>query len=267
MRSPSRTSSSPSTRPGAPAASARSLGFLTWLAAALFWGPVPVAEAIPRCEQLLEAAAISAVAEAKTTLSLSGLNGLAGNFDTARRLFGESAAALEELGLNFALATGRQLAGMTEMLAGDPAAAERELRLGFDALQEMGQLGYAVGAAVYLARALLELERFDEASELAEFAGSTAPAEDLIAHAHRDLLLARIAAARGSAAEQVERAGAAAAVLGGTDELITHADALSDLGTILEAAGEEDAARAARERARALYARKGVDPAPTDAGG
>ena len=42
------------------------------------------------------------------------------------------------------------------------------------------------------------------------------------------------------------------------DFLLAHADAVADLGEVLELAGERDAAVGALEEAAALYAEKGV---------
>ena len=55
-----------------------------------------------------------------------------------------------------------QYAGLVEMLAGDPAAAERELRTGMDELERMGEQGVLASVAASLARAVYEQGRGDD---------------------------------------------------------------------------------------------------------
>jgi tetratricopeptide (TPR) repeat protein len=233
---------------------------LSWLASALFWGPTPAREGIERCERIIDEATESPLVQAKTRLILAGMHGMAGDTDLARELFAEGSEAIEELGLLVSLATGRQISGMVELLAGEPDAAERELRAGFDSLREMGQLGFAVGGAVFLARALIELDRPDEVERLAAFVERSAPADDDVAQAHRELLLARVAAIRGEAGGSVQPCREAAEALDRTDDLRTRGDARVDLAAVLSSAGDDNASRAELEEAARLYELKGVAP-------
>jgi hypothetical protein len=54
-------------------------------------------------------------------------------------------AILEDLGLRVAAAMAAEAYGLVEILAGDPTAAERELRAGFEALEEIAVPGGQVG--------------------------------------------------------------------------------------------------------------------------
>jgi tetratricopeptide (TPR) repeat protein len=233
----------------------------SWLASALFWGPTPAADAIERCEEIRRDAGGSPAPEAKVKLILAGLYGMQGQFAKARSVFADSASVLEELGLNVSLATGRQISGMIETLAGDPIAAERELRLGLDALREMQQHGFAVGAAVFLTRTLLDQGKQEEAGELLEFAAATASPEDVVAVAHCGLLGARLQAARGEAQTAVRDATIAVQQLEVMDDLRTRADSLTDLSRVQRAAGEEGGAIESIRLACELYRGKGVVPA------
>jgi tetratricopeptide (TPR) repeat protein len=230
---------------------------LSWLASALFWGPSPATEALDRCERIRSEASGSPAAEAKAKLILAGLRGLVGDFQVARSLFGEGAATLAELGLNVSLATGRQLSGMIESLAGDEGAAEAQLRIGYEALVEMGQLGFAVGAAAFLGRTLAAQRRFEEVAALAAFMDETAPADDSVAQAHLRMLEARVAAAVGDPSA-VENARIAVAGIEPIDDLRTRGDLSLDLAEVLKALGQD--ARPALEGALELYKRKGVSP-------
>jgi tetratricopeptide (TPR) repeat protein len=233
----------------------------SWLASALFWGPTPASDAIERCEEIRREAGGSPALEAKVKLILAGLYGMQGQFADARGVFAEGASVLEELGLNVSLATGRQISGMVEALAGDPIAAERELRLGLEALRDMQQDGFAVGAAVFLVRALLDQEKLGEAEELLEFASTAASPEDAIAVAHCRLLRDRLQAARGDAETAIEDAVSAIEELEAMDDLRTRADSLIDLSMVQRAVGREHGAIESIRLACELYLRKGVIPA------
>ena len=63
--------------------------------------------------------------------------------EEARRLIAQAKALLQEIALTVWLAGPfAQFAGWVELLAGDPAAAERELRLGLEKLEEIGELAW-----------------------------------------------------------------------------------------------------------------------------
>ena len=86
-----------------------------------------------------------------------------GDFDEARRLYAKARITLEEMGRSvIASSTSLDSCGV-EMLAGDPAAAERELRRDFEALSAMGERYVLSTVAVELARAVGAQGRQEEA--------------------------------------------------------------------------------------------------------
>ena len=95
--------------------------------------------------------------------ALSHLHGLAGHFETARDHYRRSRALYEVLGIKVYGALVSLDSAPTEMLAEDPAAAERELRSDFETLTELGDKSYLPTTAALLAGALHELGRDDEA--------------------------------------------------------------------------------------------------------
>ena len=103
-------------------------------------------EAIRHCERMLREAAGNAVQEANVAASLGGLLAMRGDFDAARTQIGLAETRFEELGLLLALAGTTQIAGPLELLAGDPAAAEVELRRGLEIFLP-GRLGRLPGGA------------------------------------------------------------------------------------------------------------------------
>ena len=103
--------------------------------------------------------------------SLAGLHAMQGRFDEARELLATSEATFEELGLTLSTAVSHD-ASTVEMLAGDPVAAERILRDGYAALEEMGDRALLSTTAAFLGQALLAQDRYKEAAGLAELAPS-----------------------------------------------------------------------------------------------
>ena len=100
------------------------------LANALFYGPTPVVEARERCEELRLLEPTHPVVEGNVLCYLGGLAALQGNYDEARELHGRGRGIFEELGHTVGIAGSTTVSGPIELLAGDPAAAERELRFG-----------------------------------------------------------------------------------------------------------------------------------------
>ena len=94
---------------------------------------------------------------------LAVLEAMLGRFASAREHYRRSESASTELGLNLQLASLRMYAGWAELLAGDAPAAERELRIGYEALERMGEQSYLSTTAAYLARAVFAQARYEEA--------------------------------------------------------------------------------------------------------
>ena len=88
---------------------------------------------------------------------------MAGRFADARELSSHSRAILEDLGLTLMLPTLDGWTGQAELLAGDPAAAERLWRRAYQALEGLGEKGNLSTIAAYLAEALYSQGRYDEA--------------------------------------------------------------------------------------------------------
>ena len=169
---------------------------LLWIASSLFFGPAPVAGAIRRCEAIRADVEGNLAAVAEVLQPLAGLHAMEGRFDRARELLGSSEAAFEELGLTLNSAVSHH-AATVELLAGDPAAAERTLRRGYATLEEMGDRALLSTTAAFLGQALLAQGRADEAEELAATSAELAADDDLITQAMwRGVRRARRAPAR-----------------------------------------------------------------------
>ena len=97
-------------------------------------GPLPVTEAIRRCDEILEGSRGDRRVEAMVWGPEASCKAMLGNFGRARALVNRRREIFQDLGLQYySLGTSIEL-WEVEMLAGDPVAAERELRSTYDVL-------------------------------------------------------------------------------------------------------------------------------------
>jgi class 3 adenylate cyclase/tetratricopeptide (TPR) repeat protein len=227
------------------------------LARAALLGPAPVEDALRRCEDILAAARGDPALEAVSLATIGHLQAMLGRFDEARASARHSRAIGEEFGLTSWLAALPLYSGPIELLAGEPGAAERELRAGYDALIEMGDLGRLSTEAAFLAQALYTQGRYEEAEYLTGVCeGATTP-DDVLSQIAWRSVRAKALAQKGEFQLAELLAQEAVALAQETDGLDLHGDALLDLAEVLRASGRPSDAVAAAERALSLYARKG----------
>jgi class 3 adenylate cyclase/tetratricopeptide (TPR) repeat protein len=216
------------------------------------YGPMPVPEAIRRCRQVLDECAGSQSGEALVLCALAHLHGLAGDFDEARTLYRRSRATYEELGLKVHAALVSLDSGPVEMLAGDPAAAERELRRDYETLTELGDKSYLPTTAALLAEALHELGRDDEAEQLTVVSEETSFPDDLNSEVEWRCARARILASRGAPEDAEKLAREAVAKAAESDFLEVQANAALTLAEAFTAGGRAAEASAAAQEALGL---------------
>jgi predicted ATPase/class 3 adenylate cyclase len=229
---------------------------LGWIASSLFWGPAPVRAAIERCEAIREDVSGDLVASADILQPLAGLHAMEGRFDEARALIAAADAAFEELGRTLGSAVSHH-AAMVELLAGDPVAAERLLRQGYAALEEMGEKAVLSTTAAFLGQALLAQGRHDEAGRSAELSAEQAPEDDMHSQSMWRAVHASVLSARGEPADAERFAREAVEFAERTDDTSTIADAHVVLGRVLALRGNTEAAQAELLRGLELYERKG----------
>jgi class 3 adenylate cyclase len=233
-----------------------------WLARSTMLGPMPVEAGIERLERARAAAEGNPIAHASTSVVLGALVAMQGRTDEGRQLIAAGRDVFRDAGLRFRLAQSA-FQGRVEMLADEPARAERELRDGYEVLEGMGEKSYYLPLiAALLAHAVVAQGRYREALVLTEQAKQWTTAGDLLAQ-----ILWRSARAKSLAGlGQVERGEAlareAVRLSGDTDFLWDRAEALMDLAVILRLRADgsmewEDAAR----RALRLYDQKGISVA------
>jgi predicted ATPase/DNA-binding SARP family transcriptional activator len=222
------------------------------LGAAVF-GPRPVPDAIARCEEILAEGARQKRVTASALRALAALKAMAGDFDEARLLLQRFAAIVEDLGLRVTAASAAETYAEVELLAGDPAAAERRLRSGYAQLEEMGESSTSTNLAALLARALRVQGRNDEAVAVSDLI----PAEDDVsARVHLFGARARALASVGRLDEAERLARDAVQQARTTDFLGMAGDAYCDLAAVLRVAGRGDEARSLLEEALQAYKQK-----------
>jgi predicted ATPase/DNA-binding SARP family transcriptional activator/class 3 adenylate cyclase len=231
-----------------------SVGFL---ALALTSGPAPVTEAIRRCTELLDRVQGNRAAKARLVQNLALLRASNKQFAAARELLASGRAIAEDLGLRWALAKLAWSAGDVERMAGDLAAAERELRAGYAIYQQMGEKSHLSSLAAYLADVLFLRDRDEEARRFTEISEAAAAPDDLLSQVRWRGTRAKILARQGRVLQAERMAKEAVKLAAQTDWLDQHADALLDLAEVVRRAGRSDEAGSLIEEALTLYRQKG----------
>jgi class 3 adenylate cyclase/predicted ATPase len=234
---------------------------LVGLAHARYLGPTPVGEAIARTRAILDPRRESLVVQAQASALLAGLEAMRGRFEEARRLCARSRTIFEDLGERFWLAGARFYFASVELLAGDPAAAERQLVAAYEVVAPLGVSAEVATVAALLAEAEQAQGRFDESERYVEVSRDASSRDDAFSEIAWRRTSARLFLQRRALDEAAQVARDAVAIAGTTDCLNAHADALVALAEVERAAGSTDAARGALSQAIALYEAKGNEAA------
>jgi class 3 adenylate cyclase len=231
-------------------------GCLTDAAAALYYGPTPVPEAIERTEELLEEAT-DRVGRAGVLTFLGGLTALATRFDEAFALLREADVIYAELGEVWSQAnnSGRVL-GRSQRLARDLDEAEKTLRECCETFERLQDEAALSSLAAELAQTLNDLESTAEADRWAKIAEDHAPAGDVIAQFSWRRVRARLLAQEGRVEEADRLAAEAVDLADATDALTERGETLLEHAQVLRLSGRTaDAARQA-EAALELFQQK-----------
>jgi ATP/maltotriose-dependent transcriptional regulator MalT len=218
---------------------------------------MPVPEAIATCEEVLTWAQDDRKARALTELCIGHLEAMRGNFERARLLYRQSRAALEKFGYLFLAALTSLDSSVIELLAGDLAAAESELRTDYRRLEEMGERNYISTTAGLLADILYRQGRYGESAEFAGICQHLASPEDVASQFHWRCVRGKLRARRGAIDEAGALLSAATALIETSDQLDLQGNGLLNFAEVRELAGAPADAAALTERAARLFERKG----------
>jgi DNA-binding SARP family transcriptional activator len=227
------------------------------LGSALYFGPLPVEEAIGRCDALLQEHAGDRGSEVHIVLWSGGLEAMRGNFDEARTLVGRSNEMYEELGQVTASAHTGIVSGGIELLVGDHEAAEIAFRACCEACVRFEDWATVASRAGELADVLYLLGRYAEAEEWVGLARTHSGPDDRDAESTWRGVEARLAARRGAFDDAHRLAAEALAIVEQTDTLNHRAKLLLDQAEVFRLAGRDPEALEAVRRAVQLYEQKG----------
>jgi tetratricopeptide (TPR) repeat protein len=223
-------------------------------------GRMPVERALARMEELRARTRMNRRLETGFLETRAHLEAMQTNFDVARELVRQAIALAFDAGLEVLIDThARPCAGFVELLAGDPVAAEAELRVACEHTEQVGELGFLSSITPMLIDAVYAQGRHEEALALTDrwqVDRLTVP-EDVDAQAGWRRVRAKALARTGGFDEAERLAREAVAILSDTDYINAHADAVAGLGEVLLHAGRgSEAATTVREAIR-LYELKG----------
>jgi predicted ATPase/class 3 adenylate cyclase len=231
--------------------------FLGSLAISALYGSMPVAEAIATCEDVLARTNDDRKAKALTELAIGHLEAMRGDFERARLLYRRSRALLEEFGwLLFAALTSLDSSAI-EMLAGDLAAAESELRTDYRRLEDMGERNYISTTAGLLADVLYRQGRYEASAEFADACEQLASPDDVASQFLWRCVQGKLRARQGAIGEADSLLSAAMALIETSDQLDWQGNGLLDFAEVRELSGAPADAASLSERAAGLFERKG----------
>ena len=231
--------------------------FLGSLAIAALYGPMPVPGAIATCEEVLARAEDDRKARALAELAIGHLEAMRGNFERARLLYRRSRVSLEEFGYPLMAALTSLDSSVIEVLAGDLAAAESELRADYRRLEEMGERNYISTTAGLLADVLYRQGHYDESAEFAAICEDLASEDDVASQFHWRCVRGKLRARQGAFDEAESLLSAATALIETSDQLDLQGNGLLDFAEVRELAGALADAAVLCEQAATLFERKG----------
>jgi class 3 adenylate cyclase/tetratricopeptide (TPR) repeat protein len=234
------------------------LDALSWVLLTLWAGPAPVEHGLRRSHEIQERAGTDHKGRASAMFMRAVFEVARGHVEGARQLIAQARALLQEVALTVWMAGPlTQMAGIVELSAGDPAAAERELSWGYETLSEVGEMAWQHTLIALLAEAVYDQGRYDEAEELARRSEEMAGGEDVWSQVLWRRVVARVGAHRDELDEAETLIGEAIDLAEATDSLQLRGLASMGLAEVLELAGRPTEAAAAVHEAVDVFERKG----------
>jgi class 3 adenylate cyclase/tetratricopeptide (TPR) repeat protein len=232
----------------------RNMGALTM---ACVFGPMPVPEAIERCREIEAASGGDHRTEGLALCARAQLEAMRGSFDDARALYARARAVLTEVGGSMLGASTALDSSTVEMLAGDHAAAERDLRRDAELLEAMGERYLLSTMEAVRAQALIALGRHDEAAGACARAEAAAAGDDIESQVLVRNVRAELHLHAGRTAEAAAAVAEAAALLKGAEAPTIAADLAIVRARVAAAGADLDSAGRQLSRAARLYRAKG----------
>ena len=230
---------------------------LYYVGRALVLGPTRCDEAVVRMEGLVHSFAERPRVQASARLDLAMLLGMLGHLDEAMDHATGARDIFRELGLRRWLAAAGITSGLVAWWRGDAAAAEKEIREGYDLFRMRDEREEAALTAQELAKVVFDLGRMEEADALIEEVLSVMAPEDLEPQIESRSLKAHVRAVRGSFEEAEGLSNDAVDLVRRTDFVNLHGSVLLTRARVFELAGRQAEAIEAAKSALELFERKG----------
>jgi tetratricopeptide (TPR) repeat protein len=237
----------------------------TTYAMAGVFGPTPVAEALARCEQVLEVISGNLSQEAVVTSVLAVLGAMSGDFDRARSSARRAREMLERLGEGSVLTAVPAFLARSDLLMGEVDVAERDLRREYERLEKLGERYYLSSVSALLAEALYVQGRLEEAGTLTSTAASLAGADDVEAQILWRCVRTQVLAQQGDVEGAKTLAREAVGLARATDSQFALGSALAVLAEVPLSDGRSGEAEAALQEAIELFELKGSSVSATRA--
>jgi class 3 adenylate cyclase/tetratricopeptide (TPR) repeat protein len=228
-----------------------------WRLISAWFGPTPVSQGVRLCQEVLQTTSDRSN-EATALTELGCFLAMRGEFDQARANFARGLALLQDLGQQLSATGLSQEYFDIEMLAGDPAAAEKRLRSACETFEQMGEKGLLATRLGCLAEAVYAQGRFAEAEQLTERAeaASAHDPSDRDSQFRWRAVRGKAHARRGESDTAEKLAREAAALVQETDWVNSRAGVQLDLAEVLQVAGRDDEARSCLKEALRLFEEK-----------
>jgi ATP/maltotriose-dependent transcriptional regulator MalT len=162
----------------------------------LVFGPTDTEETVRRCDDLLQRFPERGQLQAFALVSRGMSLGMRGEFEEAHSSMARGRSMLQDLGMLVSWGA-TSFVSATIDLRRDPAGAERELRGGYEVLERMGETGFLSTVAAFLAEALYQQGRGEEAEAMTVASETLAPSDDLASQAIWRTVRAKLLAGRG----------------------------------------------------------------------
>lgn len=226
------------------------------LAAALYYGPANVSEALDETARLLAEA--DRGGRANVLAFRAGLQAMSGHFDEARGTAHEAREIYDDLGWAVNVWTNcATVEGDVELLAGDVCAAEAVLAESCERLDAWGERAHLATQAAQLGEAVYRQGRFDDALHWSQVAADCAASDDAGAQFLWRSLRAKTLARRGDVDEAEALGLQAAERAARTDALSQRAQVLLDRAEVIVLSGDSSRAEAVTAEATRLLGAKG----------
>jgi len=227
------------------------------MVASVLYGPTPVGEAIAYCEGVLSQAVEDRKVSARAEVALAHLEAMLGKFEAARVRYRRSRALLEEFGYRFFAALTSLDSALVEMLAGDLAVAERELRTDYQTLEQMGERNYISTTAGMLGEVLYRQGRYQESAELTGVCRELASPDDVTSQFLWRCVRAKLLARDGKNDQSDAILAEALELISASDWVDWQGNGFMDLAEVRRLRGHTADAIEALGQASARFAAKG----------